>query len=239
MGGWNFRKILRIIVPKSHGGNIYVFWHETFKVVRFLLPGTWFLPFHYGYCWSHEHSHSKKTVKKSRRTQKVENYLVEEGSGLAFFSTELGEIFGSNVANEFRVMLRGKGPHKPEFAYNIVCTHSFMIYTDLIKYIIVGDTKSPLLRCFLFIPKRKPGGFITTWQNMNYQTISSLQFRPLLKSFFHSIHIDFRDKERKNTLCISRYHSFCFDVQKSLQISYLPKKTLQDGCFKTSRDSIL
>ena len=28
---------------------------------------------------------------------------------------------------------------------------------------------------------------------MNYQTFSNLQFRPLLKSFFHSILIDLRD----------------------------------------------
>ena len=28
---------------------------------------------------------------------------------------------------------------------------------------------------------------------MNYQTFSNLQFRPLLKISFHSIHIDLRD----------------------------------------------
>ena len=28
---------------------------------------------------------------------------------------------------------------------------------------------------------------------MNYQTFTNLQFRPLLKNFFHSIHIDLRD----------------------------------------------
>ena len=28
---------------------------------------------------------------------------------------------------------------------------------------------------------------------MNYQTFSNLQFRPLLKNSFHSIHIDVRD----------------------------------------------
>ena len=26
------------------------FLQETFKVIRIELPGTWFLPFHYGYC---------------------------------------------------------------------------------------------------------------------------------------------------------------------------------------------
>ena len=52
----------------------------------------------------------------SRWTQKHEIYLAKEGSGLAFFSMGLGHIFGSNVVNEFEVMLRGKGPHKPKFA---------------------------------------------------------------------------------------------------------------------------
>ena len=37
------------------------------------------------------------TVKKSRRTQKVEIYLANEGSGLAFFSMDLGHAFRSNA----------------------------------------------------------------------------------------------------------------------------------------------
>ena len=129
----------------------------------------------------------------SRRTQKVAIYLANEGSGLTLFSTNLGHIFGSNVGNEFGVMLRGKGPHKPEVAYDIVRMHSLMIYTDLIQYNIFGDTKAPLLRCFPFFSTLKCGDIITTGQYMNYQTFSKLQFRPLLKNSFHSIHIDLRD----------------------------------------------
>ena len=141
----------------------------------------------------HNHSENCVTVEVSRRTQKVEIYLANEGSGLAFFSTDLGHIFGSNVGNEFGVMLRRKRPHKPEFAYDIVRIHSLMIYTDLIEYNIVGDTKAPLLRCFPFISKLKSGDIITTGQYMNYQTFSNLQLRPLLKNSFHSIHIHLRD----------------------------------------------
>ena len=110
----------------------------------------------------------------TRKTQKVEICLANEASGLAFFSTDLGHIFGSNVGNEFGAMLRGKGPHKPEFAYDIVRTHSIMIYTDLIEYNIVGDTKAPLLRCFPFISKLNSGDIITTGQYMKYQTFSNL-----------------------------------------------------------------
>ena len=87
----------------------------------------------------------------SLRTQKVESYLANEVSGLAFFSTHLGDIFGSNVGNGFGVMLRGKGPHKPEFANDIVRVDSLMIYTDLVEYDIVGNAKASLFRCFSFI----------------------------------------------------------------------------------------
>ena len=82
------------------------------------------------------------------KTQKVEIYFANEGSGLGFFSTDLGHIFESFVGNEFGVMLRGKGPYEREFAYDIVRIHSLMIYTDLIEYNFVGDTKAPLLRFF-------------------------------------------------------------------------------------------
>ena len=141
------------------------------------------------------HNHSKNciTVEVSGRTQKVEIYLANEGSGLAFFSTDLGHIFGINVGNEFGVMLRGKRPHKPEFACDIVLIHSLMTYTGLIEYNIIGDTKAPFLRCLPFISKLKAGDIITTEQYMNYQTFSNLKFRPLLRKPFHNFHIDLRD----------------------------------------------
>ena len=104
----------------------------------------------------------------SRRTQKIEICLANKRSVLAFFSTDLGHIFGSNVGNEFGVMLRGKRPHKPEFAYDIVRIHSLMIYTDPIEYNINGDTKVPLLRCFRIFSKLKSGDILTTGQYMNY-----------------------------------------------------------------------
>ena len=141
----------------------------------------------------HNRSEGCIKVKVSRRMQKVEIYLANEASGLSFFSTDLGHIFGSNVRNEFGVMLRRKCPHIPEFAYDIVRIQSLMISTDLIEYNIVGDKKVPLLRCFPFISKLKSGDIITTGQYMNYPTFGNLQFRPLLKNSFHSIHIDLRD----------------------------------------------
>ena len=53
----------------------------------------------------HNHSENCIKVKMSRKTQNVEIYLANEASGLAFFSTDVGHMFGSNVGNEFGVML--------------------------------------------------------------------------------------------------------------------------------------
>ena len=133
------------------------------------------------------------TVKVSRTTQKVAIMLANDTSGLAFNSTDLGHTFVNNVGNEFGVVMIRKDPHEPEFAYDIVRIHSLMIYSDIVKYNVVGDTKTPMLRCFPFISKLKGGDNITTGQHMNYQTFSNLQFRPLLKNSFPSIHIDLRD----------------------------------------------
>ena len=119
--------------------------------------------------------------------------LANDTSGLAFCSTDLVHIFGNNVRNRLGVLMKGKGPHEPQFPSDIVRIHSLMIYSDLVEYSIVGDTKTLLLRCFPFISKLRGGDITTTGQYVNYQTFSNLQFRPLLKNSFHSIHIDLRD----------------------------------------------
>ena len=110
------------------------------------------------------HNETCITVKVSRRSQKVVIILAKGASGLAFCSTDLGHIFGNNVGNEFGVLMIGKSPHEPQFAYDIVRIHSLMIYSYLVEYSIVGDTKAPLLRCFRFMSKLKGGDNITTGQ---------------------------------------------------------------------------
>ena len=74
-------------------------------------------------------------------------YLANEESSLAYCSIDLGHIFGGVVRNDLGILVRGKGPHKLAFAYDIVCTHSLMIYTDIVGCNIIGNTKAPLLRC--------------------------------------------------------------------------------------------
>ena len=112
---------------------------------------------------------------------------------LAIFSTDLAHIFGEDVRNDLGILMSGKGPHEPTFAYDIGRIHSVMIYTDNVYYNIVGDAKAPLLSCFPFISKLKSGDIITTGKYMNYQTYTNLQFRRLFKNSFHSIHIDLQD----------------------------------------------
>ena len=73
------------------------------------------------------HNETYITVKASRRKQKVVLMPANNTSGLAFCSTDLGHVFGNNVGNEFAVLMIGKGPHEPEFAYDIVPIHSLMI----------------------------------------------------------------------------------------------------------------
>ena len=138
----------------------------------------------------------------------VELHLATERSGLAYPSTDLGQIFGSNVCNHFGIMLTEKGSHKPEFAYDIVRIHFLIIYTDLIEYNIVGDTKSPLLCCFPLMSKLEDGDIIITGQYINYQTFSNLQFRPLLEFSYLSFHIVLRDKlgEKKPFVSVGITH---------------------------------
>ena len=110
MGGCNFRNILTINVPKYHGRKIYAWLDkklsnssEFYYLEPGLYPSITNVVEAMNTLFQKRHNHSEIciTVKVSRRTQKVDTYLANEGSGLAFFSTDLGHIFGSNVGNEF------------------------------------------------------------------------------------------------------------------------------------------
>ena len=87
------------------------------------------------------------TVRVSRRTQKVVIMLASDTSGLAFCSTDLGQLFGNIVGYEFGVLMKRRGPHEPELAYDLVRIYSLMIYSDLVEHNNVGDTKAPVIRC--------------------------------------------------------------------------------------------
>ena len=90
------------------------------------------------------------SVKVDRRTQKVESLLVSYESCLVITSIELAHIFGGDFRNDREILMFGRGPHKPLFAYDIVRILSLMIHTDIVEYIKVGDTKSFLITMLSF-----------------------------------------------------------------------------------------
>ena len=51
------------------------------------------------------HNKTCRTIKVSRRTQKIVTMLANDTSGLTFCTTDLGHIFGNNVGNEFGVLM--------------------------------------------------------------------------------------------------------------------------------------
>ena len=107
MGGCNFRSILPINVPKCYGEKIYGFYERLSKSSEFyylepgLYPSITDIVEAMNTLIQERHNYSENliTVKVSRRTQSVVIYLANERSGLAFFSTDLGHIFGSIDGN--------------------------------------------------------------------------------------------------------------------------------------------
>ena len=133
-------------------------------------------------------------VSVDKITKKVAIHLLEDQSVFIIQSADLSHIFGCDLEqNQTCVIMKGKGSHYPQYSYDIIRVHSLMIYSDIIEYNIVGDTKTPLLRCISFISKVKNGDIISTGQYVNYQSFTNLQFENLLKNSFHSIKIELRD----------------------------------------------
>ena len=133
-------------------------------------------------------------VSVDKITQKVAIHLPEDQSVFIIQSADLSHIFGCDLEqNQTGVIMKGKGPNYPQYSYDIIRIHSLMIYSDIIEYNIVGDTKTPLLRCIPFISKVKSGDIISTGQYMNYQSFTNLQFKKLLKKSFHIIKIELRE----------------------------------------------
>ena len=92
------------------------------------------------------------------------------------------KIFGCDLEqNQRDVILTGKGPNYPQCSCDIIRIHSLMVYSDIIEYNVVGDTKTLLLRCIPFNSKVKNGDIMNTGQYIKYQFFTNLQFKKLLK----------------------------------------------------------
>ena len=136
----------------------------------------------------HNHTETSLAIKVSRGTQRNGFHYANGVSFFAFYTTAVGHFLRSNVGNDFEVLLRGERPHKSVSASDTA--HTF--YQDIRRVDSVVSLATRLLCCFPFLSRLKSGEIIPTGQYMNYQTISKVQFRPLLKNFFLSIHIDLR-----------------------------------------------
>ena len=59
-------------------------------------------------------------------------------------SSDLSHVFGCDLERNQAVIIRkGKGPHYPQYSYDIIRIHSLIFYSDIVKYNIVVDTKTP------------------------------------------------------------------------------------------------
>ena len=108
-------------------------------------------------------------VSLDKITQKVAVHLPESQSVFIIQSADLSHIFGCDLEqNQTRDIMEGKGPHYPQYSYDIIRIHSLMIYSDIIEYNIVGDTKTPLLRCIPFYLQSEE------WRYNFYRTVHEL-----------------------------------------------------------------
>ena len=163
MGGCNFGNILRINVPKKTEGKFKFFDEKlsnsssTYNLEPGLYTSITDIVEAMNMLIQERNNHNKNciTVKLSRRTQRVVIMFKNDIFGLAFCSTDLGHIFGSNVGNEFGVLMIEKGPHEPQFAYDIVRIHSLMIYSNLVEYNVVGAQKLPCYDVFPFSQSKR------------------------------------------------------------------------------------
>ena len=127
-------------------------------------------------------------------TRRISLSLSYENSLLVIYSADLCHVFGCEEAvYGMGVFMSGVGPHFPKIPYDIVRIHTLMIYSDIVEYNIVGDTKAALSQCIPFISKVKNEDIISTGLYMNHQNFLNLQFRITLKNSFHSIKLELRD----------------------------------------------
>ena len=120
-------------------------------------------------------------------TRHCEIELASDKSQLVFASQDLCSILGFSQS----VWFSSKGPHRSEFPIDILRFHSVMVYTDIVEFSIIGDTKAPILRCFPFNNKIQRDSISVT-KYSNYVSFDNLQFRRLLKNSIHSIKVELR-----------------------------------------------
>ena len=122
-------------------------------------------------------------------SSKVKIILPSENSQLIVASQDLASILGFKS----NFWLYTKGPHISQYPIDILRIHSVMVYTDIVEYSIIGDTKAPILRTFPFNQKVQHGNISVT-KFMSYTSFQNLHFRKLLKNSFQTIKIELRSQ---------------------------------------------
>ena len=85
-------------------------------------------------------------------TQRISLSLPNQSSLLVNFGGDLCHGFGCcEAVYGMGVFMGGGGPHFTKFPYDTARKHTLKIYSDIVEYNIVGDTKAALLRCIPFI----------------------------------------------------------------------------------------
>ena len=210
MGGGNNRTIIFIFAPEYYRCKVFLsrccnsryktFW-LLYNWCRTICINIWYCERNEQKIHEREKYQKNKSIKKvsiklkvNRITQRLSLSLPNENSLVVIFSTDLCHVFGCEEAvYGMRVFMSGAGPHFPKFPYDIVRIHTLMLYSDIVEYNIVGDTKAALLRCIPFISKIKNADIISSGQYMNHQNFPNLQFEKILKNSFHSIKLELRN----------------------------------------------
>ena len=82
-------------------------------------------------------------VSVAKITQKNVIQIPEAQSVFIIQKIDLSHIYGCDLKqNQTGVVMKGKGPHVPQYSHFIRKVKSVMIYSDIIEYNKLGDTKT-------------------------------------------------------------------------------------------------
>ena len=114
MGKCCFANIPPLDLQRCYRKNSCFLINKNAKSSDFYYRELKFLPFHYNFVET-----NNTLIQKRQSSTEI---CIEDSpcKCSCIFCTDLGQFFGSNVANDNCVLLRGKGPQKPESTYDIV-----------------------------------------------------------------------------------------------------------------------
>lgn len=109
-----------------------------------------------------------------------------KNQAIVIHSEDLSSVLG--IPRDLPIPFGDPNSHISKYPVDLTRVHSVMVYSDIVEYDIVGDTKAPLLRTFPFMHRQSSSSFPT----ISSMTFDQLQFRKLSRHNFHSIRIELR-----------------------------------------------